>query len=162
MSVWGNEADAPSEREVTVVRVYDVPARLVFKAWSEPEHIKKWFGPEGWPVTMAEIDFRVGGRYRLAMTGPSGEENDPFGGEYLEIVPNRKLVFEDAFEKPGSPKMLWTVNLDESDGKTAMTLQILFWSIAMKDEYLGYGMMEGLTSSLDQLSGVVHALNASN
>ena len=50
----------------------------------------KWFGPKGWPVTMCEMDFRVGGSFRFAMTGPSGKQNTPFGGEYREIVPNRE------------------------------------------------------------------------
>ena len=75
-----------SQREVTITRVYDAPARLLFEAYSKPEHIKKWFGPKGWPVTLCEMDFRVGGSFRFAMTGPSGKQNTPFGGEYREIV----------------------------------------------------------------------------
>ena len=68
------------------------PRACCSSAYSAPGHIMKWFGPKGWPVTMCEMDFRKGGRFRMAMTGPSGKQNTPFGGEYLEIVPNRKIV----------------------------------------------------------------------
>ena len=60
----------------------------------------KWFGPVGWPVTMGEVDFRKGGRWRMAMTGPSGQQNTPFGGEYLEIVPNRGSCSTTPSRKP--------------------------------------------------------------
>lgn len=158
MSAWGNVAEAQNERDAIVTRVYDAPARLVYKAWADPVHLMRWFGPEGWPVTMCEVDFRVGGRYRMAMTGPNGEQSGAFGGEYFEIVPNERLVLDDAFEAPGSPKMLWTVTFDENDGKTTLSIHILFWSIAMKEEYLGVGMLEGLGSALDQLAGVSRSL----
>ena len=90
------------KREVVITRVYDVPARFLFEAWSKPEHVREWFGPKGWPITLCEIDFRVAGRFRFAMTGSSGEQNTPFGGTYLEIVPNRKIVYDNAFELPGA------------------------------------------------------------
>ena len=64
----------------------------------------QWFGPKGWPITLCEMDFREGGRFRFAMTGPDGKQNTPFGGEYLEIVPNRKIVYDNAFELPDAPR----------------------------------------------------------
>jgi len=60
--------------------VFDAPARLLFKAYSTREQLVKWFGPEGWPLTLCEMDFRTGGRFRFAMTGPDGVQNTPFGG----------------------------------------------------------------------------------
>ena len=65
-------ATMPGEQELVITRIFDAPARLLFKAYSEPEHIMRWFGPKGWPVTLCEMDFRVGGKFRFAMTGPSG------------------------------------------------------------------------------------------
>ena len=62
------------------------------------------------------MDFRVGGRYRFAMTGPSGEQNTPFGGEYLEILPDRKIVFDNGFELPGAGRMVMTITFDEKGG----------------------------------------------
>src|SRR5215475_8715362 len=82
-----------AERTHVIIRHYDAPARLLFEAWSKREHLMKWFGPRGWPVTMCEVDFRAGGRWRMAMTGPSGEQDTPFGGQYREIVADRKIVF---------------------------------------------------------------------
>ena len=87
-----NIRDSIAERELVVIRDFDVPARFLFEAYSKPEHLKRWFGPKGYPLTVCEVDFRVGGRFRFAMTGPDGKQNTPFGGEYLEIVPNRKIV----------------------------------------------------------------------
>jgi len=138
-----------------VVRVLNAPARLVFEAWSKPEHIKRWFGPAGYPVTMAEIDFRVGGKWRFAMTGPDGVQNTPFGGEYLEIAPDCKITFSNSFEAPGAPQMIMTVTLVEDGGTTTMTWRTLFESIEMCKSYLGMGMAEGAGSALDQLADVL-------
>lgn len=147
-----------SAREVVITRVFDAPARLLFEAYSKPEHIKKWFGPVGWPVTLCEMDFRKGGRFRFAMTGPSGEQNTPFGGEYLEIVPNAKIVFSNGFEEPGAERMLMTVTFDEAGGKTTLTIHTLFGSVAMRNEHVGGGFVDGTNSALDQLAALVASL----
>ena len=155
----GDRAEEPiSAREVVVTRVIDVPARLLFEAFSTPEHLMKWFGPKGWPLTLCEIDFRVGGRYRFAMTGPSGEQNTPFGGVFLEIVPNKKIVYDDAWETPDAETMVVTVTFDEQDGKTTLTIHTLFASVAMKNKHVGAGYLLGWNSSLDQLADVAAAL----
>jgi uncharacterized protein YndB with AHSA1/START domain len=148
------------KREAVITRVYDVPARFLFEAWSKPEHVKEWFGPKGWPITLCEIDFRVGGRFRFAMTGSSGEQNTPFGGTYLEIVPNRKIVYDNAFELPGAEKMVVTVSFNEKDGKTTLTLHTLFASSAMYDAHVGGGFVEGTSSALDQLADVVTKMHS--
>jgi uncharacterized protein YndB with AHSA1/START domain len=150
--------DPESERDYVVTRVFNAPARLVFAAWSLPEHIKQWFGPVGYPVTMAEMDFRVGGKWRFAMTGPSGKQETPFGGEYLEIIPDRKISFSNSFETSGSPIMVMTVTFDESDGKTTMTWRTVFASIAMRNSYLEQGMAEGINSGLDQLADLLRTM----
>ncbi len=150
-----------SEREVSISRVFDAPARLLFEAYARPEHVKRWFGPRGWPLTLVEIDFRPGGRFRFGMTGPDGTPNPPFGGEYLEIVPNQKIVYDNAFEAPGSPKMVVTITYDEAPAppgarpSTTMTIRTVFESLAMMHEYVGHGMMDGYGSALDQLEEVV-------
>jgi uncharacterized protein YndB with AHSA1/START domain len=160
MSANAGAAEPEADREVVITRTYDAPARLLFEAWSKPEHLKKWFGPVGWPVTMCEMDFRKGGRWRAAMTGPSGQQNTPFGGQYLEIVPNRKIVFDNAFEEPGAGKMIMTVTFEEKDGRTTLTWRTLFESVAMKNEYVGMGFEQGSGSGLDQLGDVAAKLKA--
>jgi uncharacterized protein YndB with AHSA1/START domain len=151
-----------SERELAITRVFNAPARLVFDAWSKSEHIKRWFGPVGYPVTLAEMDFRVGGKWRFAMTGPSGIQNTPFGGQYLEILPNRKIVFTNAFEKPEPGithgTMVITVTFDESDGKTTQVWHTLFESIAQYKDHVGHGMEIGVASGLDQLADLLKTI----
>ena len=153
------EASEPvADREFVITRIYDAPARLLFEAWRKPERLMKWFGPVGWPLTLCEVDFRKGGRWRFAMTGPSGKQQTPFGGEYLEIVPNRKIVFDNSFELPGAEKMIWTVTFEEKDGRTTLTVHTLFASRAMKAMHIGASFEEGFNSGLDQLGDVLAAL----
>ncbi|MGE0007868.1 MAG: SRPBCC domain-containing protein [Parvibaculaceae bacterium] len=153
-----NASEPTAERELVVTREFDVPARFLFEAYSRPEHLKRWFGPKGYPLTLCEVDFRVGGRFRFAMTGPDGKQNTPFGGEYLEIVPDRKIVFDNSFEEPNPRKMIMTVTFEEAGGKTRLVMHTLFESRAMRDEYVGVGMEEGINSGFDQLAGVVAEL----
>ncbi len=160
MSANAGAGEAEADRELIIARSFDAPARLLFEAWSKPEHLKKWFGPVGYPVTMCEMDFRVGGLWRAAMTGPSGTQQTPFGGEYLEIVPNRRIVFSNGFELPGAEKMIMTITFDETGGKTLLTMRTLFASIAQKATHVGAGMAEGIASGLDQLTDLVAALKA--
>ena len=147
-----------AEREVVIRREFDAPARLLFEAYSRCEHVMKWFGPKGWPLTLCEMDFRPGGRFRFAMTGPDGKQNMPFGGEYLEIVPNRTIVYDNGFEAPGTEKMIVTVTFDEQAGRTTLTIHTLFASVAMKNEHVGGGYVQGVDSGLDQLADIVGEL----
>ncbi len=156
----GSLIEPTTEREVVIQRVFAAPARLVYLAHTAPEHVMRWFGPVGWPLTTCEMDFRVGGRFRFAMTGPDGEPGPPFGGEYLEIVPERKIVYDNGFEAPGAQKMTVTVTFDEDAGRTTLTVRTLFASKAMRDEHVGYGYVDGVGSSFDQLADVVADLAA--
>lgn len=148
-----------ADREVVIEREFDAPARLLFEAYAKPEHVMKWFGPKGWPLTLCEMDFRIGGRFRFAMTGPDGKQNTPFG-EYLEIVPNRKIVYDNGFETPGEEKMVVTVTFDEKGEKTTLTIHTLFASVAMKNEHVGGGYVQGTNSGIDQLVDVVAEMRA--
>ena len=160
MAANAGAGEAEGDRELIITRSFGAPARFLFQAWSKPELLKKWFGPVGYPVTMCEMDFRKGGLWRAAMTGPGGKQQTPFGGEYLEIVPNRRIVFSNGFELPGAEKMIMTITFDEKDGRTLLTIRTLFASIAQKATHVGAGMAEGIASGLDQLTDVVAALKA--
>jgi uncharacterized protein YndB with AHSA1/START domain len=133
---------------------------MLFQAYSTREHLMKWFGPRGWPLTLCEVDFREGGRFRFAMTGPTGEQNTPFGGEYLEIVPDRKIVYDNGFEAPGAERMIVTVTFEEKRDETTLTIHTLFASVAMKNEHVGGGYEQGTGSGLDQLADVVADMSA--
>lgn len=152
-----NDANVESvaRREVVITRDFDAPARLLFEAFRQPEYLKRWFGPKGWPLTLCEVDFRVGGRFRFAMTGPDGVQGAAFGGEYREIVPDRKIVYViDTYDEP----MIVTLTFEEHSGKTTLTYHTLFGSAAMKNRHLGVGFEAGVASGLDQLAEVVAEL----
>jgi uncharacterized protein YndB with AHSA1/START domain len=153
-----NPADDTAARSFVIVRDFEVPARLLFEAHTKPEHVIKWFGPAGFPLTLCEMDFRVGGKFRFAMTGPSGEQNPPFGGTYLEIVPDRRIKYDNGFCLPGAGRMIVTLTFEEQGSKTRLTMHTLFESVAMRNEHLGVGFEQGVNSGLDQLSDLVKQL----
>ena len=144
-----------ADRTVVVTRAFHAPARLVFEAMSKPEHVMKWFGPVGWPLTLCEMDFRVGGKFRFAMTGSSGVQNTPFGGTYREIVPNRRIVYDNGFEIPGAGRMIVTIDLDEKGGRTTLTMSTLFGTVEMCREHVGMGFNQGVNSGYDQLADLL-------
>lgn len=139
-------------REILITRVFDAPAQLLFDAWRTPAQLLKWFGPPGYPLTLCEVDFRVGGRFRFAMTGPDGQQNTPFGGTYREIVPGHKIVYDNGFEGEGAERMFITVTFDESGGRTTMTMRTLFSSTQARDDHVHLGFKEGTGAGLDQLA----------
>ena len=151
------DVEPAAEREVVIRREFDAPARLLFEAYRNPEYLKRWLGPKGWPLTLCEMDFRKGGRFRFAMTGPDGIQGAPFGGEYLEIIPDRKIAYViDTYDE----LMTVTLTYDEKDGKTTLTYHTLFGSVAMKNEHIGMGFEQGITSALDQLEDIVAEMRA--
>jgi uncharacterized protein YndB with AHSA1/START domain len=161
-----NASATTAEREVIITRVVDAPARLLFAAYTKPEHVKRWFGPPGYPLTLCEMDFREGGHFRFAMTGPDGVQGTPFGGRYLEIVKNKRVAYENGFEEapPGMPKdvvgrMVVTVTFDEkSEGQTTITIHTLFETKAMHDAHVSLGYEKGAASTIPQLVAVARAI----
>jgi uncharacterized protein YndB with AHSA1/START domain len=133
-------ATKPAERELVIARVFDAPRELVWKAWTDPEEAKKWWGPKGFTAPVSKIDLRVGGKYLNCMrgAGPDGVVRDFWStGIYREIVPLQRLVNTDSFadEKgnvvPASHygmegdwplELLVTVTFEEAGGRTKMTL----------------------------------------
>lgn len=146
------------ERSTIIIREIAAPPHLVFEAHSKPEYVKRWFGPVEWPLTKCEMDFREGGEFHFQMTGPGGVQGEPFGGTYLEIVPNHRIVMDNGFETEGAPRMTMTTTLVAKGEGTLLTLRTVFESKAMHDEYLGMGFAEGTNSGLDQLEDVAARL----
>jgi uncharacterized protein YndB with AHSA1/START domain len=140
-----------ADRTVVIERTYDVPARVLFLAHSKPEHVMRWFGPPGYPLTLCEMDFRVGGRYRFAMAGPDGVQMTPFGGTYIDIVEDKLISYTDAFEEDGAETMTVTVTFEEQDGRTRLVHRTVFASVAMKQQHLDQGYEQGLGAALGQL-----------
>ena len=113
-------ADDYANRELVTTRVFDAPRELVFRAWTDPEHLVKWWGPNGFTTTSLEFDLRPGGAWRLVMHGPDGTD---YPGEFrfIEIAGPERLVLEHA-----SPKFRLTILFDDIDGKTKITFRQLF------------------------------------
>ena len=139
-----------AERELVITRIFAAPRSLVFKAWTEPQHLVHWWGPQGFTSTILANDVRPGGAYRFHMRGPEGDDHWS-QGVYREVVEPERLVmagaWTDARGKPTSPETLLTVTFEEHQGKTKLTLhQALFESVTARDAHRG-----GWTSSLDRL-----------
>ncbi len=165
------------ENELVITRVFDAPKEVVWNAWTDPEEVKRWWGPEGFTAPSIQIDLRVGGKYVFAMRGPKGSEWDKdmySAGVYKEIVPNEKLVVTDYFsDKDGNmvtpqesglevenfPKESGvTVLFEEENGKTKLSIIYPFpTSKEQREAMLKSGMQEGWASSLNKLAGVVEA-----
>jgi uncharacterized protein YndB with AHSA1/START domain len=112
------------DRQLVVTRVIDAPRRLVFKAWIEPEHVARWWGPQGFTTTFCDMDIRPGGKFRVCMRSPEGTDHWK-RGVYREIVAPERIVFtfawEDAAGNPGH-ELLTTVTFAEQGTKTKLTL----------------------------------------
>ena len=109
----------PSDREIVLTRVFDAPRRLVFEAWTKPEHVRRWYGCRAFEMTACEIDLRVGGAYRYTLRAPDGVTHT-VQGVYREIVPPGRLVYTEQYVTAGftSDTALVTVLLAEHDGMT--------------------------------------------
>ena len=109
----------PENRHLELVRVIDAPPEKLFRAWTEPELMKKWFCPRPWTTPHIETDARTGGSSFIVMRGPDGQEI-PHRGVYLEVVPNRRIVFTDAFvnawEPSAKPFMVGIVEFQPAPG----------------------------------------------
>jgi uncharacterized protein YndB with AHSA1/START domain len=139
-----------------VERVFDAPRALVFQMWSEPRHLKQWWGPSGWTLPVCEIDFRPGGTWFYGMKGPDGMES--WGrATYREIVEPERIVYVDAFADAqgnvlaGMPLMVNRIEFLEQDGKTKIRSMTEFASEAELEQTLAMGMVEGLTETWDRL-----------
>jgi uncharacterized protein YndB with AHSA1/START domain len=145
-------------REVTITRVFDAPRALVFKAWTRPEHLSRWWGPHGFTVHVCEIDFRVGGAWHIRMRSPQGVE-DRQRGVFREIIEPERIVFTYAFEDEDGARgheTIVTVTFAEAGGKTRLTVhQEVFESVEVRDDHV-----RGWGEALDRLTGcVVQALH---
>jgi uncharacterized protein YndB with AHSA1/START domain len=136
---------------LTLTRVFDAPRELVFRAWTEPEHLRRWCAPFGFAIPFAGGDLRPGGAWHATMRAPDGAEHR-LVGTYRDIVPPARLVFTHAWlDADGTPgiETLVTVTLEDRGGKTLLTLvQSGFESAASRDGHAG-----GWTETLERLAG---------
>ena len=148
----------PTDREILVTREFEAPKHLIYRAWTEPELVRRWWHAGRGEMTAAEIDLRVGGTYRFAAVTPDGMEV-AFHGEYREIVPEERIVSTEVYEgAPASEGTVNTLTLDENDGRTTVTILIEAKSKEERDAIIASGMEDGLQDALDLLEGVAQSL----
>jgi uncharacterized protein YndB with AHSA1/START domain len=147
-----------AKRELVITRVFDAPRELVFKMWTDPRHMARWWGPKGFTNPVCELDVRPGGAIRIDMTGPNARVY-PMGGVYREIVEPERIVFtstalEDEQGNPGLEN-LNTITFAEHNGKTKLTLHVVVLKAAPDAAGALAGMEEGWTQSLERLDELV-------
>lgn len=144
------------DREIVMTRVFDAPRELVFDAWTKPELLRRWlYGPDGWSMTLCEIDLRVGGRYRCVLKGPAGEQM-AWQGVYREIVAPERIVSTEQFDPAWYPgEAVGTIALAENGGKTTLTQTVLYESREARDGVLKTPMEHGVAMGYDRLAGIL-------
>ena len=153
----------PTDEQILIIREFAAPKHLVYKAWTTPELIKRWWSAGRGEVTVAQVDLRVGGRWRYVAVTDRGFEV-AFHGEYREIVPNERIVSTEVYEgvpvPPGHEEeaTLNTLTLTEEEGRTTLTILVQAASKQTRDAIIESGMEAGLQDALDLLEGVAVSL----
>ncbi len=153
----------PTDEQILITREFDAPRHLVYKAWTTPELVKRWWNAKRGEVTIAEIDLRVGGRWRSVMVTEDGLEVG-FHGEYRELVPNERIVSTEVFE--GLPEgvteeeaaTLNTATFTEEDGRTTVTILVQATNKVSRDAIIDSGMEAGMQDAMDLLEEVAISL----
>jgi uncharacterized protein YndB with AHSA1/START domain len=149
----------PTDEQILIEREFDAPKHLVYKAYTTPELVARWWHAKRGEVTLVEIDLRVGGRWRYVMTAGSGPEVG-FRGEYRELVPNERIVSTEFYE--GVPEgvseddatTLNTATFTETDGRTKLTILVQAKNRTTRDAIIESGMEDGLQDALELLEQV--------
>lgn len=156
-----SQTESDGRLDLVLTRIVKVPRALIWRAWTEPEHVKQWFTPAPWTTVDCEIDLRPGGIFRTVMRSPQGQEF-PNVGCYLELVKNEKIVWTDAL-LPGfrpSTKSFFTAILtfEDHDGGTRYTARALHKDEADRQKHAEMGFEQGWGKALDQLIEVTKRL----
>ena len=146
------------DREILITREFDAPRELVFKAWTTPELVRRWWTARRGAMTVCEIDLRVGGKWRFAMTAESGGQEVEFYGEYREIDAPGRLVSTEIYAPFPDNPALNTLTFEERDGRTFATLLVSHDTPEARDMHLQSGMEAGLRDALDLLEEVAQSL----
>ena len=149
----------PSDREIAMTRVFDAPRTLVYDAYTKPELLKRWLGVHnGWTLAVCEIDLKVGGTYRYVWRHPDGMEMG-MRGVYQELIPSERVVATEKFDQPWyEGEAVGTVTFDEQDGKTTLTMTILYASKDVRDAVLQSPMEQGVAAGFNKLAELLPTL----
>jgi uncharacterized protein YndB with AHSA1/START domain len=151
----------PADTQILITREFDAPKELVWKAWTTPELVRQWWHANRGEVTVAEIDLRVGGKWRSVMITTEGGIEVGFHGEYREVEPYDRLVSTEAYEgipNPDENATVNTVTFDETDGRTAVTVLVDAPSKEVRDAIIESGMEAGMQDAYDLLEQIAISL----
>jgi uncharacterized protein YndB with AHSA1/START domain len=152
------EVIAPHDEPVIVFRrAFQAPAALVFKAWTEPEHLRHWRVPRGFELVVCEVDFRVGGRYRFVHRAPDGSQH-AFCGRYRQIERPSRLVSTFIYEAAPETEALDEVTFAENGGTTLVTGRSVFPTFRARELYAAAGAERGLAECHERLDELLAAL----
>jgi uncharacterized protein YndB with AHSA1/START domain len=147
----------PADDQILITREFGAPKHLVYRAWTTPELVRRWWSADRGEMTVAEIDLRVGGTWRYVMVANGGFEV-AFHGEYREIVPNERIVSTEVYEAMPEGEAVDTVTFTEVDGRTTVTILVQHGSKEDRDAHINSGMESGLQKALDLLEQVAVSL----
>ena len=147
----------PTDEQILITREFDAPKHLVYKAWTTPELVKRWWSANRGEMTITEIDLRVGGVWRYVMVADGGFEV-AFHGEYREIVPNERIVSTEVYEGMPEAEAVNTLTFTEVDGRTILTLLVQHTSKELRDAHIDSGMEAGMQEAMDLLEQVAVSL----
>ena len=147
----------PTDTQILITREFNAPKHLVYKAYTTPELIKRWWGGDRGEVTLAEVELHVGGKWRYVMTANGGFEVG-FHGEYREIVPNELIISTEIFEGAPDAEAVVTHTFTEKSGRTTLTMLMQLPSQEVRDTIINSGMEGGLQEALDHLEQVALSL----
>src|ERR671918_512995 len=147
----------PADEQILITREFDAPKHLVYKAWTTPELVRRWWHAKRGEMTVAEIDLRVGGKWRYVMIADGGFEVG-FHGEYREIVPNERIVSTEVYEGMPEGEALNTVTFTETEGRTILTVLVQHSSKEARDAHIDSGMETGMQEGMDLLEQVAISL----
>jgi uncharacterized protein YndB with AHSA1/START domain len=147
----------PTDEQILITREFDAPRHLVYRAWTTPELVKRWWSGGCGEVTIAEIDLRVGGMWRYAMIASEGFEV-AFHGEFREIVPDERIVSTEVYEGMPEGEALNTITFTEEDGRTSMAILVQHSCKEHRDAHINSGMEAGMQKAMDLLEQVAVSL----
>jgi uncharacterized protein YndB with AHSA1/START domain len=139
----------PTDDTILITRGFDAPRHLVYRAWTTPELVKRWWSGHRGEVISVEIDLRVGGVWRYVMRANDGSDV-AFHGEYREIVPNDRIVYTEVFEGMPDAQALTTVTFAEANGRTTLAILVRYGNAQDRDAHSDY-MEDGLQEAMDLL-----------
>jgi uncharacterized protein YndB with AHSA1/START domain len=147
----------PADDQILITREFDAPRHLVYRAWTEPDLVRRWWTARRGEMTSCEIDLRVGGTWRYVMVADGGLEV-AFHGEYREIVPDERIVSTEVYEGVPDAEALDTLTLTEAGGRTTLTMLVQHSSKEHRDAHIESGMEDGMQDAMDLLEQVAISL----